>query len=69
MPHISSENLVFGGAGPSFAHHFRKLFEAFFGVAVKVAFLSNFCRFGPPAGSLFELILTDFADFAGKKES
>jgi hypothetical protein len=29
MKHLLSENLVFRGAGPSFAHHFLKLFEVF----------------------------------------
>ena len=50
MQHILSENLVFRGAGPSFSQHFRNLFEAFFGVAVKVAFWDMFCRFGHPRG-------------------
>ena len=53
----------FGGAGPFFSQHFRNVFEVFFGVAVKVAFLDNFCRFGHPKGSLLESIFAEFADF------
>ena len=56
--------LVFEGVGPSFLHNFRKLSEAFFGVAVKVAFWGNFCRFARPKGSLSESIFAEFADFA-----
>ena len=44
----------FGGAGPSFLHNVRNLLEVFWGVAVKVAFWGNFCRFGPPKGFVFE---------------
>jgi len=66
MQHFISENIVFG-AGLSFLHNFRKLFEAFFGVAVKVAFVCDFGRSGPPKGSLFVSIFPEITDFECKK--
>ena len=67
MKHLISENLVFWSAGLFCFHHFRKLFEVFFGVAVKVTFLCDFGRFGPPKGTLFVSILPEITDFACKK--
>ena len=69
MQHVLSENLVFWGAGPSFAHHFCKLCEALFVLPSRKHFFCDFCRFGSPKGSLFKCVFAVFADFHEKERA
>ena len=60
-------NACFQGCWAVPCTSFSQTFRRFFCVAVKISFLCDFCRFGPPKGSLFKPIFADFADFAWKR--
>jgi hypothetical protein len=50
MHHFRSENIVFGGAGPSFLQHFRKLSEVFVVLQSRLHFRVIFADLGLQRG-------------------
>ena len=60
MRHILIDMLDFRDVGPPFLLYLRELFEAFFGVAISLAFLFDFCELfskGGPCWGPFSQIL------------